>query len=729
LIVSANYIQAFESATKKSIWKTTLDQGFVMHAAVSPDGKWIALVQTRDSGRLVIVSTESGKIAHDIPRAGNSPTDVAFTHDGKAVSVSTHNQTEGLRSWSVETGKELPPLKEVSQALSIAYSPDGRWLALGHTQPAISLYDLKTKTVKQPFGGFTSGMRWLEFTPDSKRLLALHTSGGISVLDPEAGKELRKVASGTSQAMPVISADSQTVITCFGNVIDAWNVETGEPIHPFEGHRSVVVQVTTSPDGQLAATIGQDNTLRLWEPASGKQLHVQRRPVYAAYSLAFSPDGEHLLWANTVSSIEFLDVAVLLKRKLAATAQARELRGNQFGMFVISDDGRTVLANNSAGGGAQIWDLTQKNATVTQAPPTFGAQSVPFAFSPDARYSATQFSVDGSGRQVVIADVARSREITRLVASEKQPTLQGIFAGGRLFASRSRSQVALWDVLSGKTVANSSVSNASVTTTAITCSADGRLLAWAESDPARTIRLYDSLNNRELGKFTGHSGPVQFLRIQTQGDRPVLLSASQDSTTLVWDLRQVMNRIRQSTPQLSSQSADRVWADLGAEDATAMHRASWLLTAAGADAVPLLNERLKPAPIDPALGEKIEKLVAQMDDDQFSVREQASQQAAELGEAAEPLLQQALKTTQSAEARHRIRRILADIAGKPLVLSSEQQRAIRAVQILEQIGGADSREVLRRLTEGQPSARLTHEAKNAMSRLDERASKGYGSAR
>jgi hypothetical protein len=72
---------------------------------------------------------------------------------------------------------------------------------------------------------------------------------------------------------------------------------------------------------------------------------------------------------------------------------------------------------------------------------------------------------------------------------------------------------------------------------------------------------------------------------------------------------------------------------------------------------------------------------------------------------------------------------LADIAGKPLVLSSEQQRAIRGVQILEQIGGADSREVLRRLTEGQPSARLTHEAKNALSRLDERASKGYGSAR
>jgi hypothetical protein len=138
----------------------------------------------------------------------------------------------------------------------------------------------------------------------------------------------------------------------------------------------------------------------------------------------------------------------------------------------------------------------------------------------------------------------------------------------------------------------------------------------------------------------------------------------------------------------------------------------------------LLAERLKPAPIDPALGAKVQKLVAQMDDDLFSAREHASQQAAELGEAAEPFLQEALKTTISAEARHRIRRLLADIAGKPMVLTSDQQRAIRAVQILEHIGGGEAREVLRRLSSGQPSARLTQEAKNALFRLDEQSAKG-----
>ena len=151
-----------------------------------------------------------------------------------------------------------------------------------------------------------------------------------------------------------------------------------------------------------------------------------------------------------------------------------------------------------------------------------------------------------------------------------------------------------------------------------------------------------------------------------------------------------------------------------------MHRASWVLIAAGEEAVPLLTQRLEPAPIDKALGEKVEKLVAQMDNDLFSVREQASRQAAELGEPAEPHLIEALKTTTSAEARHRIRRLLAEIAARPLVLTAEEQRAIRAVQIIEQIGGDRSRAVFERLAKGQPSARITQEATNALGRLDEK---------
>jgi WD40 repeat protein len=723
IAVSPNAVHAIDPEKKTaSVLKSDLQQGFVLCTAISRDGKLLALVQTRGSGQVLVISTEDGKTIQSIAKAVNSPIDVAFTHDGKAITISSHNQSEGLRSWSVETGNELSPIKELQgNAVSLAYSADGRWLAAGHGQPTLSLLDLKVGADAQKhktLAGFTSSLRWVDFTPDGKRLLAYDTGGMLTVFDPEQGKELRKFQVGLSQALPAISPDGKRVITCEGNVVDLWNIETGESVHPYEGHRSYLMQSAISPDGKWAATMGQDNTLRVWDLATSRQVFQRRRPGYGSPTVAFTSDGRHLLWANSPTSIEFLELAAIAGDKPAAVA--REIRGNQFAMFAISADGRTLVANNSAGGGggSQIWDLTQEKSSAVFVAATFGAQGLPLSYSADARLAATKFNVDGTGQQLVIADVTRRREITRLVSPGQQP-LQGVFAGSRLFASRSQRQIALWDVLSGKSVVSVNAAGATTATTALTCSADGRLLVWAESDAARTIRLYDALGARELGKFGGHMGYVHALALHTTGERPVLVSGSYDSTALVWDLRNIMEEVRKGTPRLASEPADRLWAELGSDDAAAMHRASWVLVAAGEEAVPVLARRLEPVPTDQALGEKVARLVAQMDDDLFSVREQASRHAAALGEPAEPHLLEALKSTNSAEARHRIRRLLAEIAARPLTLTAEQQRAIRAVQILEQIGGDEARAIFERVAQGQPSARLTQEAKNALARLDE----------
>ena len=238
---------------KKSSQKIDLPQGFAACSALSPDTKRLAVVQTGDNGRLLIINIETGKIDPDIPRVGNNPTDVAFTHDGTAVTISTHNRAEGLRSFSVETGKELPALKDnQTAAMSLAYSPNGKWLAVGQAQTAIWLYDLQSKTQKRTFGGFTSALRWVDFTSDSKDLLAFDGSGTLVVLDPESGEERQKITVGASATAPVLSPDGKTVVTSFGNVLDSWSIDTGESANPFEGHRSMVLQLAISPDCRWA---------------------------------------------------------------------------------------------------------------------------------------------------------------------------------------------------------------------------------------------------------------------------------------------------------------------------------------------------------------------------------------------------------------------------------------------------------------------------------------------
>lgn len=730
-----------------SVWKLDLQQGIAACTALSSDGRKLAVAHNK--GKLLIVDAANGKTLQTIETAVATPLDVTFSLDSSTISVSNHQQSEGLRSWNVGDGKIADTIKSLNMsAMTLAYSNDGRYLALGPMQPGVTIYDLKEKTAKPALTGYQNSFRWVEFSPDSKYLVGVDAIGNAVVFDPVNNKELRRIAVGGGQTVPSFHPDNRTLVTATGNVIDLWNLETGESVRPFEGHRAGVSHVTFSPNGQWLATGGQDNTTRLWDVQSSKQLYVNKRAQHGASMAAFTPDDKTLVWSNSAASIEFLNVRKMIaagaktnsdaatkppkdkpdnakaERDKSSSPVENELKTMHYGMFALSDDGKTLITN--AANGSQLWDLTEKNPQAKIVPPASGTQGSVFAFSGDGRLSATFLNVSGNNRSFIITDMLRSREVARLVAPHDQQSVQGMFAaGGRLFLGRGNRNLVLWDVLSGKSVMNFNETNPGSYITAMTCSPDGRLLAWAEGDANKTIHLYDALAARELGRFTGHGGLVQSLRLHLQGDTPRLASASVDSTILLWDLTKVMDELSKNTPKLTEAQGDQVWADLGSDNAGRMHHAAWTLAAAGEAAVTLLGNRLEAVPADPLMGPKIKKLIEQMDDDRFAAREQASDDAAELGEAAEPFLREAVKNVSSAEVRHRVRRLLTELSSKPLVMPAEQQRAIRAIQIIEQVGAEQSnagttRAILERLAGGEPAARLTQEARASLTRIDER---------
>ena len=96
-------------------------------------------------------------------------------------------------------------------------------------------------------------------------------------------------------------------------------------------------------------------------------------------------------------------------------------------------------------------------------------------------------------------------------------------------------------------------------------------------------------------------------------------------------------------------------------------------------------------------------------------RQRAAADLEQLGEAAAPALRQALARDLSAEARRRVQQLLRK--GQELVPSGEPLRALRAVEVLEQVGTSEARRVLQSLARGAPEARLTGEAKRARERL------------
>jgi HEAT repeat protein len=135
--------------------------------------------------------------------------------------------------------------------------------------------------------------------------------------------------------------------------------------------------------------------------------------------------------------------------------------------------------------------------------------------------------------------------------------------------------------------------------------------------------------------------------------------------------------------------------------------------------VPFLREQARPT----AGGldhERIARLVAELDDNEYEVRVKAMKALANLGPAAHPALRKALASP-SAEVRRRATMLLEKKGDGP-TLAPDELRALRAIEVLLHIGTAEARPVLEGLAAGPKEAVVTQDAAAALTLLSRRPS-------
>jgi hypothetical protein len=243
-------------------------------------------------------------------------------------------------------------------------------------------------------------------------------------------------------------------------------------------------------------------------------------------------------------------------------------------------------------------------------------------------------------------------------------------------------------------------------------SPDGRFLATAD---ATSIRLWDTATGQpvfrrdwptEIRTFPKYCPALSFAFAL---DGRAIVTGLRDGTLLVWDVTHDRRPIALRGETLERKQFDQLYADLPSEDARKAYRATNAL--AVAQAIPFLKDCLQP--IGPADAKRVEKLIADLDSEQFGAREAAAKEMAKIADLAEPLLRQARETNPSVEVKRRIARLLSTPDSPP---SGDRLRTLRAIAALERIGSPEALDVLRNLATGVESARETREAKQALER-------------
>jgi WD40 repeat protein/serine/threonine protein kinase len=301
------------------------------------------------------------------------------------------------------------------------------------------------------------------------------------------------------------------------NTLKLWDLATGLELLTFAGHTGPVGGVAFSPDGKVLASGSSDHTVILWDSKSGREMLTLRGHGSDVVSVAFSPDGKRLASGSSDRTVKLWD---------AATGQdLRTFTGHTaaVGGVAFSPDGKR-LASGGWDQTVRLWDTETGQTMLTlkgHASTTLGV-----AFSPDGKRLASG-SVDHT---VKLWDTATGQGLQTLKGHGGAVYEVAFGPDGNQLASGSEDQmVKLWDCDTGQETLTLRGHTSTVITVAF--SPDGKRLASGSVD--RTGKLWDIAASQDSLTLKGHTGRV--LAVAFSPDSKRLASGSEDQNVKVWD--------------------------------------------------------------------------------------------------------------------------------------------------------------------------------------------------